>query len=158
MATNTTTPAAVASSKSSSKTPTDKNGDPWKSTHNEQLIQLATHISIDAIQATYFPSFTSTQLRQILAHAQAGLATSHQSTCVNAKEAIKDADDPNSDSDEVIDAGFAKRRRKQPVWQGTTTAWASKGKPGIGWLLVDERPDMETFLCNLVPPQDGERE
>jgi hypothetical protein len=146
MATNTTARAAAASSEASSKPPIDKKGNLWNSAHNNQLVQLATHLSIEALQTTHFPSFTPTQLRQILAHAQASPATSHQIRSMNQKEAAKDLDDPNSESDEVVDAGFAKRRGNQPAWQGTTTAWASKGKPGLGWLPVDEGPDMETFL------------
>jgi hypothetical protein len=50
---------------------------------------------------------------------------------------------------------FAKRRGNKPEWEGTTTPWVHRSKPGIGWLPVDDRPDMDALLDEDVDPQDA---
>ncbi|KAF3047439.1 hypothetical protein E8E12_006504 [Didymella heteroderae] len=71
---------------------------------------------------------------------------------VPAPEADADA---GSDPDVVSDDAFAKRRGGKAAWEGTTTEWESRSKPGIGWLPVDNRPDMDAFLAGDVDPRDA---
>ncbi|KAF3047242.1 hypothetical protein E8E11_008404 [Didymella keratinophila] len=63
--------------------------------------------------------------------------------------------DADSDTDVVSDNAFTRRRGGKAAWEGTTTEWQSKSKPGIGWLPVDNRPDMDAFLAGDVDPHDA---
>lgn len=55
----------------------------------------------------------------------------------------------------VADASFAKRRGNKPAWEGATTEWAHRSKPGIGWLPVADRPPMDAVLPDDVSPRDA---
>ncbi|KAF2623464.1 hypothetical protein BU25DRAFT_179519 [Macroventuria anomochaeta] len=70
-------------------------------------------------------------------------------------EAVAAAADAESDTDIVTDNAFAKRRGDKPAWEGATTPWEHKSKPGIGWLPVEDRPDMDAFLAGDVDPRDA---
>ncbi|KAH6637528.1 hypothetical protein C7974DRAFT_331861 [Boeremia exigua] len=63
--------------------------------------------------------------------------------------------DTDSSTDIVTDDAFAKRRGGKESWEGTTTPWVSRSKPGIGWLPVQDRPDMSAFLDVNVNPRDA---
>ena len=117
----------------------DKYGVPWAEAHDEPLVKLTQRLSIEEVQKSYFPLFTVTQIKEIASEAR----TRIQKTSLVKKQVTADAD---SDEDVVIDKGFERRRGGEPAWQGKTTAWEHRGKPGIGWLPVEERPDMGTFV------------
>ena len=117
----------------------DKYGVLWAKAHDEPLLKLMQRLSIEEVQKTYFPFFTVTQIREIASKARTRL----QKTNLVQKQVTTG---PDSDEDEVIDKSFEPRRGGEPAWQGKTTAWEHRGKPGIGWLPVEERPDMETFV------------
>jgi hypothetical protein len=51
-----------------------------------------------------------------------------------------------SGEDEVIDTGFAMRRKGEPAWQGTTTLWVHMRKPGVGWASLKERAEKMEFV------------
>jgi hypothetical protein len=61
----------------------------------------------------------------------------------------------DSDANSVNDALFEKRRGGKPIWQGKTTDWTSRSKPGVGWLPVRDRPDMDGFLRGEVDPRQA---
>jgi hypothetical protein len=124
----------------------DTDGTPWLTTRDKWLVTLSQQNTIEEIQARHFPTFTTTQLREILLQARVRLKEPQSTNTTQRKEASTHNSDSNSDGDEVVDDGFAVRRKGEPTWQGTTTPWEHRGKPGIGWLPVEERPDMETFL------------
>ncbi|KAJ4365749.1 squalene synthetase-like protein [Neocucurbitaria cava] len=60
-----------------------------------------------------------------------------------------------SDTDSVVQDHFVERRGGKPVWEGTTTEWQHRSKPGIGWLPGDDRPDMDAFLRGDMNPRDA---
>ncbi|UPX19485.1 squalene synthetase-like protein [Ascochyta rabiei] len=66
--------------------------------------------------------------------------------------------DAVSDTHVVVDAQFAKRRGGKPGWEGATTPWEHKSKPGIGWLPVEHRPGTDAFLHDDVDPRDAAME
>jgi len=59
----------------------------------------------------------------------------------------------DSDTNSVNDTLFEQRRGGKPIWEGTTTEWTSRSKPGIGWLPVQDRPDMDQLLRGEVDPR-----
>ncbi|KAF2658142.1 hypothetical protein K491DRAFT_296702 [Lophiostoma macrostomum CBS 122681] len=59
----------------------------------------------------------------------------------------------DSDGESVIGDAFKSRLGDQSIWMTNTTPWASKSKPGIGWLPVNERPDLGSFLSGAVDPR-----
>jgi hypothetical protein len=118
----------------------------WAESDDNQLLQLVRDLPIEEIQKSYFPAFSAAQLKEITAQAQIRL----RNRMINAQVfqpggAAGNNDDADAE-DQVIDTGFALRRAGRPAWEGTTSKWESKSKPGIGWLPEDERPDMEEFL------------
>ncbi|KAK3207294.1 hypothetical protein GRF29_103g455078 [Pseudopithomyces chartarum] len=66
-----------------------------------------------------------------------------------------DESDVDSDTNSVIDSHFQKRRGGKARWESQQTEWVSRSKPGIGWLPVDARPDMDAFLDGEVNPRDA---
>jgi hypothetical protein len=138
--------------------PIDKNGQPWDPSKNSHLRLLSRQgFSVEYIQTNHYPTFTTSQLTELIAYVQAAkAATSHQAAVLDKMESVKAAQKADNDEDEVIDSGFAQRRGNQPAWQGTTTRWESRGKLGIGWTPVSERPDMGTFLKTFKGLGDGE--
>lgn len=66
---------------------------------------------------------------------------------IRTKAAFPKDDAVGSDVESVLDDTFAKRRQGKPIWEGKTTEWQHKSKPNVGWLPVQQRPDMEAFLC-----------
>ncbi|KAF9701593.1 hypothetical protein EKO04_000561 [Ascochyta lentis] len=63
--------------------------------------------------------------------------------------------DAESDTDIIANEQFAKRRGGKPAWEGTTTPWEHKSKPGIGWLPVEDRPGTDALLSDDVNPRDA---
>ena len=63
--------------------------------------------------------------------------------------------DIESDIDVVTDSTFAQRRGKKARWEGTTTEWQHRSKPGVGWLPVKDRKPMDVFLADDVNPRDA---
>lgn len=61
----------------------------------------------------------------------------------------------DSDADSVDQDQFVKRRQDKPAWEGTTTQWQHRSKPGVGWLSVNNRPDMDAFLPEHVNLHDA---
>ncbi|KAH7095206.1 hypothetical protein FB567DRAFT_511980 [Paraphoma chrysanthemicola] len=61
----------------------------------------------------------------------------------------------DSDADSVVQDQSSRRRGDRPAWEGTTTAWEHRSKPDIGWLPVDDPPNMEALLGGEVNPQDA---
>jgi hypothetical protein len=137
--------------------PIDKNGQPWDPSENSHLRFLSRQkFSIEYIQTNHYPTFTIAQLTELIADAQAAKVTTNAVLdALESEKAVKKAD---CDEDEVIDTGFAQRRGNLPAWQGTTTEWESRGKPGIGWTPVIERPDMGTFLKGLEASEDRKKD
>lgn len=86
------------------------------------------------------------QLEQIAPQARIRHQASQYTSLVEKRPSSSVIDDPGSHNDQVIDASFGRRRGGKLVWEGTMTKWQHRGKPGIGWLPVKERPDMEAFL------------
>jgi hypothetical protein len=126
---------------------------PWAESDDNQLLQLARGLPIEEIQKSYFPAFSAAQLKEITAQAQIRLRTRMINAQVFQPGGAAGNNDDADAEDEVIDTGFALRRAGRPAWEGTTSKWESKSKPGIGWLPEDERPDMEEFLrTNGKPP------
>jgi hypothetical protein len=156
MTSNTTSSSPTASSSHPSHI--DQNGQPWDTSKNHHLLWLSHNnlFSIEAIQAAHYPTFTVAQLTDIIARAQAERDAKQKGTGL-AEKVAEQTKDLNSE-DEVIDSGFAKRRGGQPAWEGTTTKWESRGKPGIGWTPVSERPDMKTFLKGFKAPGEEKGE
>lgn len=74
---------------------------------------------------------------------------------IRVKATVEPNDERESDADSVVQVQFAKRRGGRPAWEGTTTAWEHRSKPNIGWLPVQDRPDMHTFLRDDVKPRDA---
>lgn len=54
----------------------------------------------------------------------------------------------DSDADSIVDKQFMKRRNGRPVWEGTTTEWEHRSKPGIGWMPAES-------LLDDVNPRDA---
>jgi hypothetical protein len=149
--------APVSSFDPSPNLPLNKNGKPWDPSKNPHLLSLARQRSVEYIQTDHYPTFTIAQLTELIAHTQAAKGTiRNQDTALDNPESGKAAKKTDSNEDEVIDSGFAQRRGNQPAWQGTTTKWESKGKPGIGWTPVSERPEMGMFLKDFKGPGDRE--
>jgi hypothetical protein len=137
--------------------PIDKNGQPWDPSENSHLRFLSRQkFSIEYIQTNHYPTFTIAQLTELIAHAQAAKVTTN--AVLDALESEKAAKKADCDEGEVIDTGFAQRRGNLPAWQGTTTKWESRGKPGIGWTPVNERLDMGTFLKGLEASEDRQKD
>jgi hypothetical protein len=65
----------------------------------------------------------------------------------------QDNSEVDSDTNSINDTPFEKRRGGKPIWEGKTTEWTSRSKPGIGWLPVQDRPDMDQFLRGDVDPR-----
>jgi hypothetical protein len=63
--------------------------------------------------------------------------------------------DVESDTNSVLDSHFEKRRGGRARWEGKATEWVSRSKPGIGWLPVKERPDMDAFVKGEIDPRDA---
>ncbi|KAF2685804.1 hypothetical protein K458DRAFT_300352 [Lentithecium fluviatile CBS 122367] len=76
---------------------------------------------------------------------------------VRTEETPQDGSDSDiqSDTNSVNDSIFEKRRGGKPIWEGKTTEWVSRSKPGIGWLPVRDRPDMDEFLRGEVDPRQA---
>lgn len=86
------------------------------------------------------------------------LATMPGEPSVSAQEpaiAPQPGSDVDSDTNSVIQHHFERRRGGRPIWEGRTTPWVSRSKPGIGWLPVRDRPNMDAFLRGDVNPQDA---
>ena len=66
---------------------------------------------------------------------------------------VQDDREVDSDTNSVNDTLFEQRRGGKPIWQGKTTEWTSRSKPGIGWLPVQDRPDLDQFLRGDVDPR-----
>lgn len=66
-----------------------------------------------------------------------------------------DQSDMDSDTNSVVDSHFEKRRGGRARWEGKSAEWVSRSKPGIGWLPVNERPDMDAFVKGEVDPRDA---
>ncbi|KAF2444169.1 hypothetical protein P171DRAFT_432238 [Karstenula rhodostoma CBS 690.94] len=66
--------------------------------------------------------------------------------------------DVDSDTNSVVDSHFEKRRGGRARWEGKATEWVSRSKPGIGWLPVDRRPDMDAFVKGKIDPHDAAME
>jgi len=64
-------------------------------------------------------------------------------------------DDEGSDADSVVQDLFANRLCGKPAWEGTTTPWEHRSKLGIGWMAVEDRPDMNAFLRGEVDPRNA---
>jgi hypothetical protein len=60
-----------------------------------------------------------------------------------------------SDADDVVQTQFEKRRGGRPAWEGTTTEWQHRSKPGVGWLPDGARPDMNAYPRGDVDPRDA---
>ncbi|KAF2129991.1 hypothetical protein P153DRAFT_289709 [Dothidotthia symphoricarpi CBS 119687] len=56
----------------------------------------------------------------------------------------------DSDVDSIADQHFAKRRGGRPAWEGTTTEWEHRSKPGIGW-----QPAGSLLDADDVNPRDA---
>lgn len=39
------------------------------------------------------------------------------------------------------------------MWMTNTTSWESRSKPGIGWLPVQDRPEMASFINGTIDPK-----
>ncbi|KAF1977138.1 hypothetical protein BU23DRAFT_454211, partial [Bimuria novae-zelandiae CBS 107.79] len=63
--------------------------------------------------------------------------------------------DVDSDTNSVVDSLFQKRRGGKARWASKETPWASRSKPGIGWLPVKDRPNMDDFVNGEVNPRDA---
>jgi hypothetical protein len=61
----------------------------------------------------------------------------------------------DSDTNELVQDHFAKRRGGRPAWEGKTTEWQHRSKPDIGWLPGPQRPDMDAYLRGEVNPRDA---
>lgn len=61
----------------------------------------------------------------------------------------------DSDTNSVVDSHFQKRRGGKSRWAGKETDWVSRSKPGIGWLPVHARPEMDAFVEGKVDPRDA---
>ena len=58
-------------------------------------------------------------------------------------------------NDVVVDSLFHKRRGGKAQWAGKETDWVSRSKPGIGWLPVHARPDMDAFVEGKIDSRDA---
>lgn len=63
--------------------------------------------------------------------------------------------DAELDTDVVVGDQFAKRRGNKPAWEGATTEWEHRSKPGVGWLPGEDRPEMDAFLRGHDNPRDA---
>jgi hypothetical protein len=70
---------------------------------------------------------------------------------VKATSQVEQEQEVDSDTNEMVQDHFAKRRGGKPVWEGKTTEWQHRSKPGIGWLPAPQRPDMDAYLGGAVP-------
>jgi hypothetical protein len=71
------------------------------------------------------------------------------------KSSVKSELQEDTETDNIVQDFFAKRRGDKPEWEGTTTPWVHRSKPGVGWLPVSDRPDMDAFLDEDVDPRDA---
>ncbi|KAH7138348.1 hypothetical protein B0J11DRAFT_500574 [Dendryphion nanum] len=63
-----------------------------------------------------------------------------------------------SDGESIDQQLFAERLKGESKWTLGTTPWVSRSKPGIGWLPVSDRPDMNAFLDGRINPRDAAME
>jgi hypothetical protein len=82
------------------------------------------------------------------AHAQSLVELSIR---INATSEVEQEID--SDTNELVQDIFAKRRGGRPAWEGKTTEWQHRSKPGVGWLPGPQRPDMDAYLRGEVNPR-----
>ena len=101
-----------------------------------------------ALQAT--ETTTSTK-----ASRETSSVTAPQLTAASNEESTPFTEGEASDSSSVVQEHFAMRRGGRPAWEGTTTEWQHRSKPGIGWLPVHDRPDMDAFLRGDVNPRNA---
>ncbi|PSN62913.1 hypothetical protein BS50DRAFT_560809 [Corynespora cassiicola Philippines] len=59
--------------------------------------------------------------------------------------------DTDSDTDVVVQDRFALRRGGKGAWEGFTTPWESRSKPGVGWLSDDANKNaaMDDYMQNV---------
>ncbi|KAF1946462.1 hypothetical protein EJ02DRAFT_234026 [Clathrospora elynae] len=76
---------------------------------------------------------------------------------IRLKETSRTGQDADSDggSDGVVQTQFAKRRAGKPAWEGTTTPWQHRSKPGVGWTPTQGRFDMDAHKRGEANPRDA---
>lgn len=97
-------------------------------------------------QSTSNPPTQSTEIDKAQAPAQSSLRPDNESSAQQ---------DPESDVEEVDQDQFAERRHGRPVWEGTTTEWVHRSKPGIGWLPPSERTHANMHPHSHTNPRDA---
>ncbi|OAL45968.1 hypothetical protein IQ07DRAFT_590759 [Pyrenochaeta sp. DS3sAY3a] len=75
-----------------------------------------------------------------MASCRDGKSTAVQDECQTTATMPPDQQDVDSDTDGVVQELFEKRRGGKPAWEGATTPWEHRSKPGIGWQPTDGRP------------------
>ena len=58
----------------------------------------------------------------------------------------------DSEPESVMDDAFKERLAGNSPWMSNTTPWVSRSKPGIGWLPLKDRPDMDAFFNGDINP------
>lgn len=79
-----------------------------------------------------------------------GKSTAVEDDCQTAATMPPDQQDVDSDTDGVVQDLFEKRRGGKPAWEGATTPWEHRSKPGIGWQPTDGRPSSSHHLHGNV--------
>ncbi|USP73305.1 hypothetical protein yc1106_00579 [Curvularia clavata] len=98
-------------------------------------------------QSATNPPTQPTEIHKVQGSAKSSLRADNES------HAQRDAE---SDVDEVDQDQFAKRRRGRPAWEGTTTEWVHRSKPGIGWQpSPSERTHVHMYPHNPANPRDA---
>ncbi|KAL6705260.1 squalene synthetase-like protein [Coniothyrium glycines] len=82
-------------------------------------------------------------------------ATASIEPYIRAKATVQTEPNAQSDSESITDAGFSRRRGGKPAWEGATTPWEHRSKPGIGWLPVRDRPSMDAFVAEQASARDA---
>ncbi|KAF1843811.1 uncharacterized protein K460DRAFT_342403 [Cucurbitaria berberidis CBS 394.84] len=101
------------------------------------------------------PQLTPTSTEQLTSVTEDAQPRTSVTVSIRIKSGTRPKQDVESDSDSVVQDHFAKRRGDKPAWEGTTTEWQHRSKPGIGWLPVQDRPEMDAFLRGDVNPRDA---
>lgn len=114
---------------------------------------LPTSTSPDTEPTPYTNSASSVMAQGSTLASDAGATTgTAKTTTASPPHAESDVD---SDANSIVDSSFLKRRGGKPRWAGKQTDWVSRSKPGIGWLPVNARPEMDAFVGGQVDPRDA---
>jgi hypothetical protein len=121
---------------------------PRLSTNKSPMVRGAHPIAVAPVPTRQCVSEATSVVQQAAPSASIELSIRVSST-------TQPGGDAHSDTGSVVQDEFAKRRGHKPAWEGTTTPWEHRSKPGIGWLPVNDRPDMDAYVRGEANSRDA---